>query len=259
MKFCKSCFFANSLIMTLLLTGHAYAEEYRGTLLWSKRMSVSTPVSGVIEQVYVNVGDKVPANGKLLQLDDVVLQANLVSSRTASINRTEEYKEAKRELERMQELYNRTMLSEHELQVAKNNLVKARAIKEKAKANFTKAQNDLKFSTVRAPFDALILERMVQPGVVISAQLQPETLFIIADARHMLARILVSEKQLERVKQGKEAFVFVADTRYQGKVVAIGLEPAPASSGNTGYPVDVELTVQDKLLRSGQQAKVVIE
>jgi len=251
--------FSLSMLLCLFLPFSSYAEEFAGILQWSARVAISTPVSGVIEQVYANVGDIIPKGEKLLQLDDAVFKVDVSSAKSALTNRTEEYKEVKRELDRMQELYDRTMLSEHDLQVAKNNLVKAKASKEKAAANYTKALHDLKYSTVRAPFDAIVLERKAQPGQVISTRFQPETLFVIAAANRMLARIQVPEPWLGRLKKGKEAEVVLNSEKFPGKVLAIGMEPVSANSGKTSYPVDIEFHTQNKLLRAGQQARVIIE
>jgi len=247
------------LSILFMLSFQAGAETFPGTLAWSNRVGLGTPVSGVIEQVYASPGDRILRNEKLLQLDLTVIEANLASMKTALKNRTEEYLETKRELERTQELYNRTMLAEHDLQVAKNNLVKARALKEKASASLRHAEYDLKYSILRAPFDALVLERRAQPGQVISSRLQPETLFVVAEANRMLARVLVAESWLQRLVKGKAANVIVGSANYPGKVSAVGLEPVTGSSAKSDYPVDIEFEVKDHLLRAGQQVKVVIE
>ena len=244
---------------TLMLPLNLYAEEFTGTLQWSGRVAVSTPVSGVIADVYANSGDVIPKGEKLLQLDDDVFKVDVSSAKSVLTNRNEEYKEAKRELERMQELYDRTMLSEHDLQLAKNNLVKAKANMEKAAARYTRARYDLKYSTIRVPFDAIVLERKAEPGQVISTRFQPETLFVIAEANRMLARIQVPEQWLDRLKKGKRAEVILDSTKYLGKVLAVGMDPVSGNSGKTSYPVDIEFDIQNKLLRSGQQAKVIIE
>ena len=247
------------LFVSLLLINPLQAAEFKGSLAWSKRVAISTPVSGVISEVYANAGDKVPSGEKLLRLEDEVFKANVASTYTASQNRIAEYEEARREVDRMQELYDRTMLSDHDLQIAKNNLIKAKALKAQAAANHKQARHDLKYSTVRAPFDAVVLERRAQPGQVISSRLQPEPLFVIAEANHMLARIHVPETWLDKLGKDKPAEVVVNGTSYTGKVLAVGLEPAKSESSDSSFPVDIQFDLKDQMLRAGQQATVVIQ
>jgi multidrug efflux system membrane fusion protein len=251
--------FITLLIVSLLLTNPVHAEEFKGSLAWSKRVAISTPVSGVITEVYANAGDKVPSGEKLLQLEDEVFKANVASTYTASQNRIAEYEEAQREVDRMQELYDRTMLSDHDLQTAKNKLIKAKALKAQAAANHKQARHDLKYSTVRAPFDAVVLERRAQPGQVISSRLQPEPLFVLAEANHMLARIYVPENWLAKLGKDKPAEVVVNGITYNGKVLAVGLEPAKSESNNSSYPVDIQFEHKDQVLRAGQQANVILQ
>lgn len=247
-------------VLFFVVSGWTWAEQFDASLVWSKRVAVSTPVTGVIQDVFVDAGERVAQGDKMLQLDDEVFKARLTSAKADAKNRIEEYKEAQREVERMQELYDRTMLSEHDLQVAKNNLIRAKAEKEKADARHVSARYDLKYSTVRAPFNALVLERLAQPGQVISANLKPETLLVIAEADKILARITVAEQWLTKLKKGQQVRVNVTDKNYTGKIIAIGLEPqVTGSGGKTGYPVDIEFNTENQLLRAGQQAKVSIE
>jgi len=235
------------------------AADFEASLLWSRRVEISTPVSGVVEKVVVDAGDKVVKDDVLLHLEPGVFKAGVAAASADLRNRNEAYKEAKRELERMQELYERTMLSEHDLQLAKNALVRAKAEKDQASASLVKAKYDLKYSSVRAPFDAVVLERHAQPGQVISADIRPETLFILAEARVMLARMLVAEVWLERLKKGQQASIIIAGKKYTGNIRAIGLEPVTGTGGDTRYPVDIAFEYSNGILRAGQQAKVEIE
>lgn len=252
--FSKAYWFVTALLV--MTTATARAAQFDATLQWSKRVQLGVPVSGVVKTVYADVGQKLPKGGKLLQLDDTVFRVKVQQAVSTLKSEQAQYKEAEREMHRSQQLYDRTVLSDHDLQVAKNNKVKAEAARDQARATLVKARQTLKYSTLRAPFNALVLERHVQVGQVIAARLQPETLFVVADADQMLARLYVSEDQLSQFKLGQAAKVLVAGDQIPGVIKAIGFEPARSASNGTSYPVDVEFKVSDRILRAGQHVKV---
>jgi len=245
--------------LCLLVAGVARAASYDGVLHWSKRVELGVPVSGVVKAVYADVGMKVKKGDKLLELDDTVFKASVMQAKSELKNQEEQYKEATREEDRAQNLYDRTVLSDHELQVAKNNKVKAAAQLEHARATLIRARQALKYSSLRAPFNALVLERHAQVGKVIAAKLKPETLFVVADADQMLARLSVSEEQLAQVKIGQQAVVHLGDRQYPGVIKAIGFEPIQGKTDASRYPVDVEFDLKGQVLRAGMHVKVELQ
>ena len=234
------------------------AEQYDATLRWSKRVELSVPVSGVIQEIYVEAGQKVAKDEKLLQLDDTIFKSRVSQAVSGLKSAEEQFKEAERELNRANELYNRTVLADHDLQLAKNAFVKAKADRDKARYTLVKAKNDLKYSTLRAPFNAIVLERHAQVGMVISAELKPETLLVLADADQMLARMSVSDAQLTQLKLGRVVKILINKEQLDGVIKAIGFEPVQGSSGTTSYPVDIEFNISGRTVRAGQRVKVDI-
>ena len=108
-----ACFTAS-----LLLAGIIHAESYPAALNWSKRMELSTPISGVVKEVLVSAGDKIGKGAVVLRLDDAVFKAQLDAAQAALHSSDENLKESQRELQRTTEMYNRTLLADHDLQVA---------------------------------------------------------------------------------------------------------------------------------------------
>lgn len=243
----------------MLYSSLSWSQDYDATLLWAQKTSLGTVVSGVVDKVYVNVGDKVKKGSKLAQLDISVFKGRVVEFRAKLMGAREEFKEAERERDRALELYDRTVLSEHDLQVAKNNYVTAKAEYEKVRANLIEKEFDLKYSVVRAPFDAIILTRHAQPGQVIITRFKQKPVVIVAAADRMLARFLVTEDNLKKMTKGKTAVVSVDDMTINGKIRAIALELTTGQNGLKGYYVDVEFKVGEAVFRSGQTAKVNIE
>ena len=237
----------------LALTATAEAGEEAATLQWARRVALSTPVTGVIAEVAAQAGDKVAKGQVLLHLDDRALRAKVTGMEAQKVRATEDRDEAKRELDRTQELYDRTLLADHDLQLAKNQLVAVEADLAAVEAELVQAQWELEYSAVRAPFDGWVLRRNAEAGQTVISRLQAEPLVELAEAGVMLARAHVSSDALRRLKTGQNIDVTVSGKRYAGRIQHIALEPAKDGR----YDVDVRFETPD-LLRAGLPAKVML-
>ena len=232
----------------------AWAADVPAVLQWSQRVALSTPVSGVVRSVYASVGERVKQGQVLAALDATTYQAGVAESQAAVARVKAEEQDAKRNFDRVQELYKRTVISSSELETAQTRYVRAKAQLSEAQARLMLTQKILGDSTLRAPFDALILVRQVEPGQAVASQLQPQTLFVVARAGEMIARAKVSLARIEKLKAGDAATVEVNRQSYSGKIKTLGLEPV-GEKGDLAYPVDVLFSVKE-VLRAGTPATV---
>ena len=228
------------LIMSLGLFTSAWAADVPGTLQWSQRVALSPPVSGVVRSVHAGVGDRVKKGQVLLTLDAGAAHANVSESQAEVARLKEEAQDAKRNLDRVQELYNRTVISTSELEQAQTRHIRAKAGLNETLARLTRSQKLLGDATLRAPFDALVVARQVEPGQTVASQFQPQTLFVVARANEMIARAKVSLAQVEKMKAGEDVTVQVGQQTYTGKVQTLGLEPV-GEKEEAGYLLDVLL------------------
>lgn len=248
-----------SVVFILFYSPMLWSQEYDAALSWSQKTALGTVVSGIVEEVYANVGDKVKKGEVLVQLDASVFKAHVVEYKAKLKSATEYLKEMKRERDRSLELYDRTVLSEHDLQMAKNNYINARAKYENVRAGLVDREFKLKYSAVRAPFDAVVLSRNAQPGQIIATEFEQVPLLVVAATDKMLARLFASESELSRMIKGKPARVTVGGKTYNGKIQSISLEPLSDNKDTMGYPIEVEFNAAGDMLRSGLTAKVIIE
>jgi len=258
----KIYFFFSVNLFFSSLSGYSQAEEFSASLDWSQRVELGFAVSGIVEKVFVNVGQKIKKNSALVQLDDDVFLAQVKKNKTLLVSVQETLNEAERERDRALELYDRTVLSDHDLQLAKNKFKLSQAELAKVQAELIASQHNLKYSTIRSPFDAVILQRYAQPGQIIATQFRQAPLIVVAASDKMIARFLVDEDRLNTVKKNRMVKILVAEHYYSGKIIAIGLELLKGDSSlagsSAGYPVEVEFSVTN-LLRAGRTAKVEIE
>lgn len=237
----------------------AQAADVPAVLQWSQRVELSTPVSGVVRTVNAAVGDRVRKGQALLQLDDGIYAGRVEESAAAVAKRREESAEAERDLKRVQELYDRAVISESELDQAKTRQARASALLKEARARSAQETRNRADTVLRAPFDALVVARMAEPGQAVAAGLQPQPLLAVAKAGEMVARALVGEVQISKLKVGQEVKVSVAKQEFGGRIKTLALEPLPRDKGEGAlYAVDVSFPSGDGLLRAGAVATIAL-
>lgn len=230
----------------------ALAADVAATLGWSQRVELSPRVSGIVREVGVNAGDKVKKGQLLLALDATVYQAEVAEGRAAVAGRSEEAAEARRDFARVQELYDRTVIATSELDQAKLRHVRAKAQLDGAQARLKAAQKNLADSQLRAPFEAVVVTRLAEPGQHVAVGLQPQPLLVVAKAGEMTARFKVSADQIGTLRPGQAVTVLVGKREYPASLRNLGLEPV---KDGASYEADAVFAVTE-LLRAGMAATV---
>lgn len=230
------------------------AADAPAVLQWSHRVELSAPVSGVVRAVNVEVGDQVKKGQVLLVLDGALYQAKVGESQASITRLLAEADEARRDLGRVQELHARTVVATAELDQAKLRNTRAESLLAEARASLRQHQKVLDDSSMRAPFDAVVIVRQVEPGMSVAAGLQPQILLVLAKSGEMLARLRLPSAQIEKLKTGQALSVVVDKQSYAGKVKALGLEPVKLND-ESSYQVDVLFSSREQL-RAGVAAVV---
>lgn len=242
------------LLLLMMVSAVVLADEVDAVLHWQRSVPLSTPVSGVVVKVDGQVGERVTKGQILFQLDDRARRAKMDAS-IADLKRAENNRdELEREYERTLELYDRTLIADHDLEMARIKADDGIAQYQTAKAGLTQVKMELEYSTIRAPFDGWVTQRNVEVGQTVVSELQAEPLMVIVDARKMVARLQVKNETLSKLDIGHTASVMVGKNTHSGKVNFIGMNPV---SGTTDqYTVDIEFNVGKQLYRAGQAARV---
>ncbi len=240
-------------LLLLGLAQSASALEVEGELRWLRRVELGLPLSGVVAEVSVQPGQRVAEGELLLKLDARLQQAQLRRAEARNAREQLAMEEAERELERAEELYARTLLSDHDLQVARLAHAEAKAARQDASSALSEARVQLDYTRLKAPFDALVLERRVEPGESVNSELGSQPLLVLADRREMVARVLLNAEQMRGLTGQVKAGVVVEGQRLSGTLQSLGYEP----TAEGGYPVDVRFSLgETPLPRVGQRVRV---
>jgi RND family efflux transporter MFP subunit len=241
-------------VIALLFPQILWAAEIPATLQWSQRVELSTPVAGVVQAVNVEVGDLVKKGQVLLSLDSTSYQARVAENQSEITRLNAEMEENKRDLDRVQELHERTVIATAELDQAKLKWIRSQAMLAEARARLRQNQKALEDASIRAPFDAVVILRQAEPGLSVAAGLQPQMLLTVARSGEMIARMNLSTTQMNDLKPGQTLTLSVAGTNYTGKIKTLGLEPIKIKEESV-YPVDVVFPGKGPL-RAGTPAQV---
>lgn len=245
--------FTGLLLLGVLLSSPAMAA-WDGVLDWAQRTALSTATSGVVEKVLASPGERVDKGESLLLLEQSALRAAVSKGKAAMAHHKLMLEEAQRELERTEELYARTLLADRDLNLAKIDHAKADANYQRSRAQYWQAVERLRNSHLRAPFDAVVLERRVEPGQAVVSRLRAEPQLIVAAAEKMTVRFSVNADELDKLAPGTAVVVEAAGSRYEGRVTAVLLHKA-----SVGKPVAVEATFDtSRRLLPGTRAKVLM-
>ncbi len=245
------------LLLGILLFPVTAGAAWDGVLDWARRTEMSTAASGVVEKVLVRAGERVKKNTVLLQLEQATLRARVRQAKAAVQHARLLRDEAERERDRAQELYDRTLLADHDLNVAKLTFAEADVSYQRASADFEAVEEGLRDSELRAPFDALILDRLVQPSQTVVNQLSAEPMLVVASSTEMLVRITVQADEIKQFAPGKKVVVKCEGKKYQGVVGSLRLDSQIGSGGSlsSGYTVEV-LFATDANFLPGTSASV---
>ncbi len=202
-------------------------------------VELAAETDGRIEFIGANRGANVDRGGVIIRLDERDRKARLSQARATVKQREVEY-------EGRLKLKSESYVSEAQLQEAIAQL-------EAAKTELTRAELDLDYMTVRAPFDGALQARMVEIGDFVKRG-DPIARFV--DNRTIIVSADLSEFDAQYVDVGKEAQAQLATGEtVRGKIRYV----APvANEATRTFAVELEVDNRDGALRIGGTAELYI-
>ena len=226
--------------LLLGLTSLAAAQEYQAQVTWSRSVDLALPLSGVVSRVDVAVGQHVSKGDSMVSLDQRRLKVNLDRAQALLEASRQSRDEAQRELDRALELYDRTVLSDHDKQMAQLGAAKANAQWLNAKAELANARIDLELSRLDAPFDGLVTRVFTFPGQVVSNRFQVQPMLTLVDDRDLLAVAHLPAEDMKFLKPGQAMKVGIGGQEVDGEVYGLGMEREGKADGTALYRLEVK-------------------
>lgn len=200
-----------------------------GTLEAVSTVQVGTQVSGTISVLNVDFNSKVKKGQVIAKLDTTLLRAALDDA-LSNQNRVRALEnQTAAELKRMESLAQKELISKSEFEKVKADASVALANYKSSEAQVERAKINLRYATITAPIDGIVLSRAVDLGQTVAASFNTPTLFTIAgDLRQMQVKAAVDEADIGKIKVGQPTTFTVdayPDTQFIGEVLQIRLEP----------------------------------
>jgi len=126
-----------------------------GSLLADEAVIIRPEIDGRVVNIHFEEGQRVSKGQKLVTLDPAELKAQLAQSEAQARTDAQRY-------ERSKELLSQKFISQEALDVARNNLDRAEALRREAEARLSK-------TVITAPFSGLVGLRMISPGAYVKA------------------------------------------------------------------------------------------
>ncbi len=233
-------------------TSGSRIRQISGVLESSNRSELSFQVSGQVEEVLVNLGDRVTQGQVLASLSTKDYQLTLSSRQAKLRNARANLSEKQEDYNRKNSLLKKGFTSATVVDQARTALAAARTDVDVARSDLRNAELDMSRTTLKSPFDGKISSREVEPFTEIKAG---QTLFELQGENSLKARVLVPETLIREVSYGQPVdveFPTLPDTVQKGVVSEVGFQ---VSTGNA-YPVRIDLLENNDQLLPGMTAKV---
>jgi RND family efflux transporter MFP subunit len=184
-----------------------------GTLAAEREARVRAQVAGTVTATYPEQGQRVARGALLARIDDQAVRDAYLSARSQVRSAELAQQVAQRNLERSQTLARAGAISDRDLETATWNASNADAQLADAKARLASAEQELQYTTVRAPFAGVVSERSASAGDVVQTG---GALYTIIDPASLRFDGTVPAEQVGRLERG--APVEFSVSGYAGRV-----------------------------------------
>ena len=220
-----------------------------GTIESRQEARISAEVSGRVEALPYDAGDKVEKGTVLVRLDDSDLRSQLNVARAALDAAEAHVQQAQQEFDRTKRLYEQESASEQQMDQATAALKRAKAQQSKAEAEIRTLRIRLDKTTIKAPFNGVVVTQhieegeLAQPGSALLTVLDPERLRLTARVQESRIPELMSNGKArvwvpaleQRFEAQRVTVVPQGDRRTHTFQVRLRLpQSAPASAGMFG-------------------------
>lgn len=247
----------------VIQTNISFAVNAAGEISPAEQVSVRPEINGRIEELPVDLGDRVKKNDLLFKLDDAELQQQRASNLTAIERAKLEVEKAERDFKRAQQLLKDKLISQELFDDTRTAYQLAKNALDRSQNELAIIEERLTKTEVRAPFDCTVLTRPVSIGQAVSGSggvSGGTEVLTIADLASMVINAHVNQADVPRLKVDQTVEVTVeavVGLSVTGRVERIAPQ-ATIKNNIKGYAARILLKNVDDRVRPGMTANVKI-
>jgi HlyD family secretion protein len=250
---------------TLEIADIEVTVEAAGVIEPETTVEVKSKASGEILTVHAETGDIVEAGMLLVEVEKRTPRNRLAEAEAGLIAAQARRNIARTQMERGETLFESGTLTQADFEQTQLEYANAEAQVVSSEVAVENARISMDDTDVRAPITGTIIEKAVEPGMVISSPTQAvsggSVLMKMADLTAVQVRTLVDETDIGKIVPAMRTRVTVAaypNQPFDGEVLKI--EPqAIVESNVTRFAVLIALENRRGLLKPGMNAEVEIE
>ncbi len=231
-------------------------RKFSGVVEAADSSIISFEVSGNVQEVRVDVGDKITKNQVLAKLDKRTYKLN-VKAAEAEVGRAKvQLADKRKDLDRFQRINKQDpgAVSQASIDQSQAAVDSALQYVDLTKSRLKLAKRDLEKTVLRAPFDGVIANRFVDAFQEVA---RGQKLFDVYENTGMEVAVSIPEDAIADIsmkKKGEIQFAVIADRTYHGVVTEISKVAGTANA----FPIKLTVEDADQRIRPGMTARVTL-
>ncbi len=247
----------------LLFVVHAHAQQLSGFVEHHKYFPVVLLYDGQVADVYAQPGDTVEKGTVLIEMDSTAQTAEVKVHKTNIQRLSIEYESSRAKFDRQAEMFDRGSLSLLAYENAENEIKVLQAQLTAARSQLQISENKLRMLKIVAPFDAVVLDHNVVPGMNIRADTQDPAnpLMSLGSAQIFSAQFVVDHTTWQAIRtSGLPNQVNVDTVAYEVdqelSTLTYRYNPDHNSNTNTQFALNAVFHVSSSVVVPGLQATI---
>lgn len=216
------------------------------------KTTLSTRTSGFVENIHVNVGDKVAKGKLLLSISNIDLQAKLAQVNASITEVTAAFNIAEKDYIRFKNLFAENSASQKEMDDMTANFEMAKARLESVNQMRNEINAQFKYVNIKAPFNGVVTNKYIEIGDLANPGMP---LISIESPGKFEVNLTVPESEISQIKKGTSVTVLVKSI---SETIHGIVREVSTSSTNTGgqYLVKITLVKTELPILSGMYTSV---
>ncbi|WP_069131889.1 efflux RND transporter periplasmic adaptor subunit [Rhodohalobacter halophilus] len=171
-----------------------------GTIRAQDVVSITPQVSNRVTKILVDLGDNVSRGQVMAEIYDVPFRDAVQQARAQIRQQEVAFERDSTEFARQQQLYERNLISQAELDNSRATYLNSQASLEAARANLTQSVENLENTKIKSPVDGVVLSRSIAEGDVASSG---QVAFEVANLVGFETRVFLPLQDWELIQPGQ--------------------------------------------------------
>ena len=229
-------------------------RDFSGVVEAADSSSISFEVAGNVQEVRVDVGDRIKKDQVLAALDPEPYELTVAEIKAELVKARDNVTKTEAEYNRQVRIFEQGAGAQRRVEVSEFNFKAAKSAVNFQIARLNNAKRDLNRTVLRAPFDGAIANRHIDPFNEVA---RGQKCFDIFEFTGLEVAISIPEDAIDDIhmdQKGKIRFPVFADHTYHGRVTEISKVAGTANA----FPIKLTIEDPDQRLRPGMTARVTL-